>query len=184
MFEAYYYATKAVREQLKDPADAKFSSLGWDEEAKIVPYGYHQWLCTGWADAFNSFGAKERLSWGAYVFLSEVAIRVDYFEIGRQSYGQLPARIPFPVAPPSPAEIAAVKAKAEAVKKAAEAKALKYDEDLAARGDAFGLLRMGERFRDGDGVTNNLALARDYLLRAAKAGDPTAEEELKALPAK
>lgn len=82
------------------------------------------------------------------------------------------------------AQAAAAKAKAAAAKRAADAKALKYDEDLAAKGDAFGLLRMGERYRDGDGVTNNLALARDYLQRAAKAGDPTAADELKNLPVK
>jgi hypothetical protein len=98
-------------------------------------------------------------------------------------YG-VPCAAPPPPPPPSPEQIAAAKAKAASAKKAADEKALKYDEDLAAKGDAFGLLRMGERYRDGDGVTNNLALARDYLQRAAKAGDSTAADELKKLPAK
>lgn len=181
MFDAYYQATETIRARLKDPADATFSSLGRNTEAKIVPYGYHQWLCAGWVDAFNSFGAKQRLQWGAYVFLSKQACRVDYFELGAETYGHLPQRIPFPVPPPTPAQLAAAKAKAATERKAAEARALQYDEQLADKGDAFGLLRMGERYRDGEGVTNNLVLAREYLGRAAKAGDPTAAEELKSL---
>lgn len=73
--------------------------------------------------------------------------------------------------------------KAVAVKKAAQDKALKFNQDLAAKGDAYGLLRMGERYRDGDGVTKDLTKARDYLTKAAAAGSPTAEDDLKNLPA-
>ncbi|HXB60901.1 MAG TPA: SEL1-like repeat protein [Candidatus Acidoferrales bacterium] len=76
----------------------------------------------------------------------------------------------------SPEEIAAAR-------KAANDKAVAANEAAAASGDAYGLLRMGERYRDGDGVETNLDLARSYLSRAAAAGDTTASKELAALPA-
>jgi hypothetical protein len=60
---------------------------------------------------------------------------------------------------------------------------LQYHRDLAAKGDVFGLLRMGERYRDGEGVPKDLTKARDYLTRAAAAGSPTAADELKQMPA-
>jgi TPR repeat protein len=82
----------------------------------------------------------------------------------------------------SPEELAAIKARAEAPQKAAEAKALKLDEDLADKGDPFGLLRMGERYRDGDGVDRDMVKARAYLSKAAAAGSPTAADEIKNLP--
>jgi hypothetical protein len=80
--------------------------------------------------------------------------------------------------------------KADAAKKAiqdkkmaATAKVLKINQDAADKGDMYGLLRMGERYRDGDGVTKDLTKARDYLTKAAVAGSPTAEADLKNLPA-
>ena len=94
--EIYNYAKDAVREKLKAPSTAKFSEPGWNKEAKVVPYGYHQWLCSGWVDSQNSFGANLRATWGAYVFRSDVAVRVDYIELGDTTYGDLPGRIPFP----------------------------------------------------------------------------------------
>jgi TPR repeat protein len=75
----------------------------------------------------------------------------------------------------SPEEIAAAK-------KAGDDKALAANEDAAAHGDPYGLLRMGERYRDGDGVETNLDLARGYLTRAAAAGDLMASNELVVLP--
>ncbi|MES1180871.1 MAG: SEL1-like repeat protein, partial [Verrucomicrobiota bacterium] len=65
----------------------------------------------------------------------------------------------------------------------ANAAALKSNQAAAAKGDMFGLLRMGERYRDGDGVQKDLSTARDYLQRAAEAGSPTAKDELSKLPA-
>ena len=65
---------------------------------------------------------------------------------------------------------------------AAYAKALAANQAAAEKGDAYGLLRMGERYRDGEGVAKDLVKARDYLQRAAQAGSPTAAEELKKLP--
>ena len=78
-------------------------------------------------------------------------------------------------------QIEAAKAKALLAKKKAEqakATALKSNQDAAAKGDMFGLLRMGERYRDGDGVEKDLAKAKEYLQKAADAGSPTAAEEL------
>jgi hypothetical protein len=68
------------------------------------------------------------------------------------------------------------------VKKSADAKVLKSNQELAEKGDAYGLLRMGERHRDGDGVEKDFAKARDYLQKAADAGSSTAKEELSKLP--
>ena len=78
-------------------------------------------------------------------------------------------------------EIAAMKSKADAAKKSVSDRVLKANQDAAGRGDAYGLLRMGERYRDGEGVDKDLAKARDYLQRAADAGSPTAADDLKKL---
>jgi len=64
---------------------------------------------------------------------------------------------------------------------AANQKALKLNQQLADNGDVFGLLRMGERYRDGDGVPKDLIKARDYLTKAAAAGSTTAADELSKL---
>ena len=93
---------------------------------------------------------------------------------------------------PTPEEIAAAKAaqdkanaeakaKAAAQKKAIAAKVLKSNQDDAAKGDAYGLLRMGERYRDGESVEKDLTKAKEYLQKAADAGSPTAAEELSKL---
>ena len=73
------------------------------------------------------------------------------------------------------------KEKAAAAKKLAEQKALKSNQDSADKGDAYGLLRMGERYRDGDGVDKDLAKAKEYFKKAVAAGSPTAAEELSKL---
>jgi TPR repeat protein len=72
----------------------------------------------------------------------------------------------------------------QATAEQAKIHALKVNQDAAAKGDMFGLLRMGERYRDGDGVEKNLGKAREYLQKAADAGSPTAKEELSKLEAK
>lgn len=58
-------------------------------------------------------------------------------------------------------------------------KALQSNIESASKGDAYGLLRMGERYRDGDGVEKDLVKAKSYLEKAAEAGSPTAAEEVK-----
>jgi hypothetical protein len=60
-------------------------------------------------------------------------------------------------------------------------KALQYDETLASKGDDFGLLRMGERYRDGEGIQKDREKAIDYLSRAVMAGSPAASNELSQL---
>ena len=51
------------------------------------------------------------------------------------------------------------------------AESLKLDEDLAAKGDSFGLLRMGQRYRDGDGVQADDLKSNYMFLRATQQGD-------------
>jgi len=71
---------------------------------------------------------------------------------------------------------------AGAKRQAVQDKIFKNYQDAAAQGDPVGLLRMGEHYRDGDGVEKNLAKARDYFSKAAEAGSPSASEALKRLP--
>lgn len=63
-------------------------------------------------------------------------------------------------------------------KQATLAKVVKFNQEQADKGDVIGLLRMGERYRDGDGVEKDLAKAKAYLQKAADAGSPTAADEL------
>jgi TPR repeat protein len=63
----------------------------------------------------------------------------------------------------------------------AAARALAEDERLAGDNDAYGLLRMGERYLTGEGVEKIPAEAQSYLQQAADQGSPTAIQELKAL---
>ena len=81
----------------------------------------------------------------------------------------------------TPEQIAAAKAIAEQKKKAGEAAALKYNQDPAAKGDAYGLFRMGECYRDGDGVNKDPSKAKEYFEKAAAAGNPEAATALKKL---
>jgi TPR repeat protein len=69
----------------------------------------------------------------------------------------------------------------KALAKKLSATALADNERLAARGDAYGELRMGERYLSGDGVVKDVFKARDYLQRAAERGSQTAADELNRL---
>jgi TPR repeat protein len=92
--------------------------------------------------------------------------------------------MPPPLAPETPEQMAADKAeKAAGENKKMEAaqRILEANEAEATNGDTYGLLRMGERYRDADGVPKDLSKARDYLSRAAQAGDMTASNELEQL---
>lgn len=71
-----------------------------------------------------------------------------------------------------------------ATKKAAQDRTdrvVKYNQEEADKGDPYGLLRMGERYRDGDGVEKDLTKARDYFSKAVAAGSPSAAGELSQL---
>jgi len=186
MDDVYFYATKAVREYLKAPSGAKFSSRGWDAEARIMPYGYRQWLCAGWVESQNSFGASLREKWGAYVYYAEDKISVDYIEIGDSTSGKLPPPLPFPR---TPEEIAsdkaaqeAAQAKAVAQRKVDDSNLLKWQNEQAAAGSATALLMLGDRYRTGNGVEKNLVTARDFYQKATDAGSYLAKEELSRLP--
>lgn len=60
-------------------------------------------------------------------------------------------------------------------------KVLKSNQEAADKGDAYGLMRMGERYRDGEGVEKDIEKAKKYLQKAVAAGSPTASEELSKL---
>jgi TPR repeat protein len=67
---------------------------------------------------------------------------------------------------------------AAAAKKATQAKVVKWNQEQADKGDPTGLLRMGELYRDGNGVPKDLDKAREYLTKASAAGSPDAADEL------
>ena len=71
--------------------------------------------------------------------------------------------------------------KAAAAKKVAQAKAVKWNQEQADKGDPTGLLRMGEFYRDGDSVPKDLDKAREYFTKASAAGSPDAADELSKL---
>jgi hypothetical protein len=59
-----------------------------------------------------------------------------------------------------------------------DARILKSHQDLANKGDAYGELQMGLRYRDGDGVPRDLNKARDWLQKAAAQGVTEASNAL------
>jgi hypothetical protein len=71
--------------------------------------------------------------------------------------------------------------RATLAKQSALAKVVKWNQEQADKGDSYGLLRMGERYRDGDGVNRDLKKAREYLTKAANAGSATGADELSKL---
>jgi len=56
----------------------------------------------------------------------------------------------------------------------AVAEEVKIDLQLAEKGDAFGCMRMGQRYLGGDGVPRDDVKARGFLVRAARQGEPSA----------
>jgi TPR repeat protein len=53
--------------------------------------------------------------------------------------------------------------------------------EQAEKGDSYGLFRMGEHYRDGDGVPQDLSKAREYFTKAVNAGSPSAADALSKL---
>ena len=90
---------------------------------------------------------------------------------------------PWTPPPLTPEQLAALRKKNEAARKAGADKALAFNQSQADKGDAYGQLRMGERYRDGEGVEKDLAKARDYFTKAAAQGNAAAASDLKVLPA-
>jgi hypothetical protein len=58
--------------------------------------------------------------------------------------------------------------------KAVEARVLKWQQELAEEGNAYGEYQMGLRYRDGNGVPRDLNKAREWLKKAADQGDTDA----------
>jgi outer membrane protein assembly factor BamB len=59
-----------------------------------------------------------------------------------------------------------------------QASAVKANQDAADKGDSYGQLRMGQRYRDGDGVAKDMSKAREYFAKAAAQGDTDAARAL------
>jgi len=86
------------------------------------------------------------------------------------------------LAPPKSAEQIEAERRLEARKKAdGAAAALKQNQELADKGDAYGQLRMAERYRDGNGVETNRIKARMLFIQSADQGNEQAARELTAL---
>ena len=67
---------------------------------------------------------------------------------------------------------------AETKQQSAKIKALEYNLAQAEKGDAFGQLRMGERYRDGDAVEKDENKARQYFAKSAAQGNTDAAKAL------
>ena len=57
-------------------------------------------------------------------------------------------------------------------------KALRYNIDLALKGDDYGEYRMGQRCRDGEGIPKDLKKAREWFGKSAAQGNISAIKEL------
>lgn len=82
------------------------------------------------------------------------------------------------------AEITARNAAAAEKRVAQRAAELKFHQELAAKGDAYGQFRMGERYLKGLGVEEDLEKAREYFLKSAAQGNESAKLALERLPSK
>jgi TPR repeat protein len=61
---------------------------------------------------------------------------------------------------------------------AARAEALAWNQSQAEKGDAYSQCRMGERYRDGEGVARDLRQACAWLAKSAAQGNPRAIKAL------
>jgi len=147
--------SELTRDQLRDLAFAKLAFVRVGSDTYEIP-----------ADLRQSW----RLLW-------------TYFELNRARLAaQTGSAGPLPPVTREETDFRITTQAQERVRNAALNKALQANLAAAAQGDAYGLLRMGERYRDGEGVEVDLKKAREYLEKAAAAGSPTAAEELSALP--
>lgn len=113
------------------------------------------------------------------------AVQTGHYENGFLYLDLFDCGKPYVPPPPTPEQLESAKAaaSAEAKEKKQERQriagaALKYNQELADKGDAYGQLRMGERFLTGDGVEKNETKAREYLKRSADQGNETAKAVL------
>jgi hypothetical protein len=91
-------------------------------------------------------------------------------------YGTVTAAPP-PI-PPTPEQIEAQKKQ----KAAMEVRTLKWQRQLAEKGDPYGLYRMGERYLNGTGVEKDEVKAKGLLRRAADGGNIQAKLLLESMP--
>jgi len=117
--------------------------------------------------------------------INERAIKIGTITIIGETYELWDCGSIYVPPPPTPEQIKAAeeasrirKAAAEKARKASSEKTLKWNQEQADGGDAYGQLRMGERYRDGDGVEKDLDKARAYFEKAAAQGNKTAQEDL------
>ncbi len=93
-----------------------------------------------------------------------------------------------PYTPPqrqlTPAEAAAAKETASKERTSSDAATLKFIQEQADKGSALYQYRLGLRYVNGEGVTNDLTKAREYLTKAAAQGNDDAARELAKLPSK
>lgn len=90
--------------------------------------------------------------------------------------------VDLPVIPLTPEQIAARKKAATEKQQQLSDRTLKYNQELADKGDAYGQMRMGERYLKGEGVEKDLTKARDYLTKSSAQGNATAKALLEKLP--
>jgi hypothetical protein len=83
----------------------------------------------------------------------------------------------------TPEEAAAAKAQATKMNAGAEAAKLKFDEEQAENGRDLYQYRMGVRYLKGDGVSIDIAKARDYFSKAAAQDNQDAKRALAKLSA-
>lgn len=88
--------------------------------------------------------------------------------------------------PPAPEplsanQILAARKKSDEIKSAAEKKAFDWNMKRAEKGDAYGQLRVGECYRDGQGVETDIQQARAWLKKAASQGQNDAIKALSKL---
>ena len=93
-----------------------------------------------------------------------------------------------PYTPPqrqlTPEETAAAKEIASKQRTSSDSSALKFIQEQAEKGSALYQYRLGLRYVNGEGVTNDLAKAREYFTKAAAQGNDDAARELAKLPSK
>lgn len=67
--DAWYMAEVFVKRGLKSPGTADFGGLFASDSQKhdCEPAGAKEWLCTGWVDSQNGFGAKVRTNFAVKV---------------------------------------------------------------------------------------------------------------------
>jgi TPR repeat protein len=112
---------------------------------------------------------------------------LDHFEdLQRRKKAELVASLSGPVAKPpakvpenlTAEQLAARKAAEEAQRAKVMAPVIAYYQRAAEGGDAEAQLRLGEIYRDGDGVAKDAAKACEWFAKAAAQGNKRAEEAL------